>query len=123
VASLVLGGVLDRHPELDVCVSHGGGAISWLAERMEHAARTRPWGTVELAEPGAVTQRLRRIWWDAHVGGPRSLAALLAAFGSDRLVAGTNMAGWDQSSDPSWGDFDLAATMDVNSRRLLRLPG
>jgi len=68
-----------------------------------------------------VEQRLRRIWWDAHVGGPRALAALLATFGSERLVAGTNMAGWDQSRDPSWGDADLAATMDANARRLLRL--
>jgi aminocarboxymuconate-semialdehyde decarboxylase len=121
VTSLVLGGVLDRHPALDICVSHGGGATSWLAERMEHAARTRPWGTEALAEPGAVEQRLRRIWWDAHLGGPRALAALLATFGSERLVAGTNMAGWDQSRDPSWGDVDLAATMDGNARRLLRL--
>jgi len=31
------------------------------------------------------------------------------------------MAGWDQSRDPSWGDADLAATMDANARRLLRL--
>jgi len=120
VSSLVLGGVLDRHPELDVCISHGGGATSWLAERMEHAARTRPWGDATLAEPGAVAERLARLWWDAHVGGPRALASLLATFGPDRLVAGTNLAGWDQSLDPSWGNAGLASTMDANARRLLR---
>ena len=121
VASLVLGGVLDRHPTLDVCVSHGGGATSWLAERMEHAARTRPWGAEALAEPGAVTERLRRVWWDAHVGGPRALAALVATMGTERIVAGTNLAGWDQSLDPAHGDAALAATFDANARRLLRL--
>jgi aminocarboxymuconate-semialdehyde decarboxylase len=121
VSSLVLGGVFDRHPDLDVCMSHGGGATSWLAERMEHAARTRPWAATTLSEPGAVAQRLGRIWWDAHVGGPRSLGALIATFGPDRLVAGTNFAGWDQSPDPSWGDADLASVMDDNARRLLRL--
>ena len=31
-------------PALDVCISHGGGATSWLAERMAHAARTRAVG-------------------------------------------------------------------------------
>jgi aminocarboxymuconate-semialdehyde decarboxylase len=123
VSSLVLGGVLDRHADLDVCVSHGGGAISWLAERMEHAARTRPWADDALGEAGAVSERLRRIWWDAHVGGPVALGALLAAFGPDRLVAGTNLAGWDQTRDPSWGDTALAAAMDANARRLLRLDG
>lgn len=121
VSALVLGGVLDRHPGLDVCMSHGGGASAWLAERMEHAARTRPWGSDALAEPGAVMERLGRFWWDAHVGGPRALASLLAAFGPERLVAGTNLSGWDQSRDPSWGDAALAATMDANARRLLRL--
>ena len=122
VSTLVLGGVLDRHPGLDICVSHGGGATSWLAERIEHAARTRPWAPDALREEGAVTARLARLWWDAHVGGPRALAALLAAFGPGRIVGGTNLAGWDQSDDPAHGDDELAATFDANARRLLRRP-
>ena len=121
VATLILGGVLDRYPALDVCVSHGGGATSWLAERLEHAARTRPWASEQLRDEGAVADRLARLWWDAHVGGPRALHALLDTFGSERVVAGTNLAGWDQSHDPSWGDTDLAAVFDANARRLLRM--
>ena len=121
VATLVLGGVLDRHPALDVCVSHGGGATAWLAERLDHAARTRPWASDALRDEGAVAERLARLWWDAHVGGPRALGMLVEAFGSHHLVAGTNLAGWDQTLDPSWGDRDLAATLDANARRLLRL--
>lgn len=121
VATLVLGGVLDRHPLLDVCMSHGGGATSWLADRIEHAARTRPWASAELSEPGAVASRLGRLWWDAHVGGPQALAALVGAFGTDRLVAGTNLAGWDSSADPTFGDPVLGEVLDANARRLLRL--
>ena len=121
VAALVLGGVLSRHPALDVCVSHGGGATSWLAERMAHAARTRSWADEDLRRDGEVEARLGRLWWDAHVGGPDALAALLRAFGPDRLVAGTNLAGWDAATDPSEGDAGLAAAMDANARRLLRL--
>jgi hypothetical protein len=41
--------------------------------------------------------------------------------GTDRLVGGTNFAGWDQTADPSFGDAGLAATLDANARRLLRL--
>lgn len=121
VATLVLGGVLDRHEALDVCVSHGGGATTWLAERMAHAAATRSWASPALAEPGAIDDRLRRIWWDAHVGGPRALAALLETVGPERIVGGTNFAGWDQHLDPSQGDPGLARTFDDNARRLLRL--
>jgi aminocarboxymuconate-semialdehyde decarboxylase len=122
VAQLVLGGVLDRHPTLDVCVSHGGGATAWLAERLEHAARTRPWAPEALTEPGAVRTRLERLWWDAHVGGKRTLDALISMMGPDRIVAGTNLAGWDQSLDPCHEDPSLATTFDANARRLLRLP-
>ncbi len=121
VSTLVLGGVLERHPALDICVSHGGGATAWLAERLEHAARTRPWSPEWLRDEGAVGQRLKRFWWDAHVGGPKALNALLDAFGPDHLVAGTNLAGWDQSRDPSHGDSELAVVFDANARRLLRL--
>ena len=121
VATLVLGGVLDRHPELDVCISHGGGSTSWLVERLRHAAATRPWSTPELSAPGAVDALLGRLWWDAHVGGPAALGALVATFGTGQLVGGTNLAGWDETADPSFGDAALAATLDANARRLVRL--
>jgi aminocarboxymuconate-semialdehyde decarboxylase len=120
VATLVLGGVLARHPDLDVCISHGGGSTSWLLERMRHAAATRPWAGPDLRRPGAVDEALSRLWWDAHVGGPGSLGVLVATMGTGRLVGGTNFAGWDQTADPSFGDVELAATMDRNARRLLR---
>jgi aminocarboxymuconate-semialdehyde decarboxylase len=121
VATLVLGGVLDRHPGLDVCISHGGGATSWLAERLAHAAATRPWAPASLVPSGAFEAQLRRLWWDAHVGGPRALDALVATVGDERLVGGTNFAGWDQHLDPGHGDVGLAALLDANARRLLRL--
>jgi aminocarboxymuconate-semialdehyde decarboxylase len=121
VATLVLGGVLDRHPGLDVCISHGGGATSWLAERLAHAAATRPWAPRGLEQPGAFEAQLRRLWWDAHVGGPKALAALAATVGTDHLVGGTNFAGWDQHLDIGHGIEGLTAQLDANARRLLRL--
>ncbi|MEX0767940.1 MAG: amidohydrolase family protein [Microthrixaceae bacterium] len=121
VSTLILGGVMNRHPDLDICISHGGGASSWLAERLEHAARTRPWSSEDLREPGAVAALLQRFWWDSHVGGPKALASLIATFGLTRVVAGTNLAGWDQTTDPSFAQPGLADIFDQNARRLLRL--
>ena len=37
VAALVFGGVLERHPGLDVCVSHGGGTAAFLSGRFARA--------------------------------------------------------------------------------------
>lgn len=118
VATLVFGGVLDRHPELDVCLSHGGGALPFLAGRFERATATRPWSQGAVREQGfaAATSRL---WFDSHVHGARQRALLLSVAGADRLVFGTNFSGWDQSAATR-----LDATAEeysANARRLLRL--
>lgn len=120
VATLVLGGVLSRHPSLDICVSHGGGSTALLAERMAHAARTRGWATPEVSGEGDVEELLGRIWWDGHVAGPVALEAVIAAFGDSRVVGGTNFAGWDDHAGVGV-DERRGALFDANATRLLRL--
>lgn len=118
VGSLIYGGVIDRHPNLDICVSHGGGAIAFLAGRFGEAAAKRPWSKGALREPGAFEARLRRMWFDNHVHDARALALLETVVGRDRLVLGTNFAGWDQ---PAGGQTIAApAWLADNARRLLR---
>ncbi|MCZ8133305.1 MAG: amidohydrolase family protein [Steroidobacteraceae bacterium] len=118
VGTLIYGGVLDRHPALDVCFSHGGGAIAFLAGRFAEAARKRPWSNERLREPGAFEARLRRLWYDNHVHDPRSLALLHEVVGRDRVVLGTNFAGWDQPAEGH--EIDAPAWLADNARRLLR---
>ncbi|MBI1385907.1 MAG: amidohydrolase family protein [Rhizobiales bacterium] len=120
VATLIFGGVLERHPKLDVWISHGGGAIPFLAGRLGQAARKRPWATDAMRQDGAFEQALCRLWYDAHVSAGGALELLRQTVGNDRLVYGTNFAGWDQDEaghdhaiDPAWAD---------NARRLLRQP-
>ncbi|MEZ5373288.1 MAG: amidohydrolase family protein [Microthrixaceae bacterium] len=93
VAQLILGGVLDRHPGLRVCVSHGGGATAWLAPRLRTSA-TRMGMTAADIDAG-----LARLWWDSHVGGGAPLRLLIDTVGTDHLVLGTNLAGWDSPSE------------------------
>jgi len=119
VATLIYGGVLDRHPELDLCLSHGGGATPFLFGRMRGAARARNWAPPELKADGAFEERLRRLWFDAHVHDERSLQFLADIVGDQHLVPGTNFAGWDEGRPPHdvWRD-----RLSANARRLLRLP-
>ncbi|MFD1825054.1 MULTISPECIES: amidohydrolase family protein [Mumia] len=118
VSTLILGGVLDRHPGLDVCVSHGGGATALLAGRLASAARRRPWAAPDLAD-GGFERQLRRLWFDTHVHSDRALACLIDAVGTDHLVFGTNFAGWDGAEAPEPGK--LADALSRNATRLLRL--
>lgn len=116
VVALVCGGVLTRFPDLDVCVSHGGGAMPMLADRMRHAMATRPSGSGRAAD---VDEGLARLWFDNHVGGRTAADALVATVGTDRIVLGTNFAGWDDTGPHTHGiDRDVLA---ANAARLLRL--
>ncbi len=120
VAALIFGGVLERHPLLDVCVSHGGGAAAFLAGRFERAVAKRPWASDELREHG-FAHYYRKLWFDTHVHGDDALGLLTTAAGTDRLVFGTNFAGWDAGEPEESGE--LSEVLSRNARRLLRLDG
>jgi aminocarboxymuconate-semialdehyde decarboxylase len=116
VACVIYGGVLDRHPSLDLCFSHGGGAAAFMAGRLEHQGRTRPWAR---ANPVDFAGGLRRLWFDQHVHDDASLDLVTARVGLDRLVVGTNLAGWDAPTEP--GHIPFRPEYDSNARQLLRL--
>jgi aminocarboxymuconate-semialdehyde decarboxylase len=116
VTHLVFGRVLERHPRLDVCLSHGGGASAFMRGRLEHQGRTRPWAR---ENPVDFTAGLRRMWFDQHVHDDTALTLLTDAVGMDRLVVGTNLAGWDAPSSPD--EIPYRSEYDDNARRLLRL--
>ncbi len=116
-AALVFGGVLDRHPSLDVCVSHGGGAIAFVADKFSFAARTRPWVPEAVREHG-FEHYLRRLWFDDHVHGAAARALVAATASPDRLVFGTNYGGWD--SGGAHATSPEVAALTSNAERLLR---
>jgi aminocarboxymuconate-semialdehyde decarboxylase len=119
VATLIYGGVLDRHPDLDLCISHGGGATAFMLGRMARAARKRPWSPDYLRADGAFEERLARLWMDSHVDGAGSYDLLVSAVGDDRLVYGTNFAGWD--APDSAAEHRPPLKLADNARRLLRM--
>lgn len=121
VAALIFGGVLHRHPQLDVCVSHGGGAAAYVAGRFARAvAAPRPWVPEWLQEEGLDAQ-MRRLWFDTHVHSEPALELLTTVVGTERLVFGTNFAGWDAGSDVVGEVGDLMPTLSTNAMKLLRL--
>jgi aminocarboxymuconate-semialdehyde decarboxylase len=119
VAALVFGGVLERHPGLDVCVSHGGGAAAFVSGRFTQAVEKRAWASRALKDNG-FEYYYRRLWFDTHVHDALSLDLLVAHAGTERLVFGTNFAGWDSGGDDH-PHGDLATALTANATRLLRL--
>lgn len=118
-ATLIFGGVLERHPTLDACISHGGGTSAFLFGRLRHAARTRRWAPGWLSRDGAFEEFYQRLWFDCVVHEPGSLELLVGHAGVRNVVLGTNFAGWDQEPIPDLGEY--GPVFAENGRRLLRL--
>ena len=111
VASLVLGGVMERHPKLDVCISHGGGAITFLAQRFDSMAAF-------MGNTSHFVEDLKLLWFDSHLEEGRAQDLVIDTVGADRMVYGTNFGGWDTPNEVT--DFDRS--LSKNAIRLLRLP-
>ncbi|MEU8710005.1 amidohydrolase family protein [Streptomyces sp. NPDC048565] len=87
-SDLLLRGVLTRHPRIRWVLTHGGGALPLLADRMDMFSAVVGGGAKDA--PSAVEQ-LGRLWYDmAGTPFPRQIPALGAAFGTDRLLYGSD---------------------------------
>ena len=120
VATLIFGGVLHRHPDIDVCLSHAGGTMTSLIGRFNRACTKRAWVPEHLQYEGAFEESLKRLWFDTHVHDARVLEWVIEIMGTDKLLLGTNFAGWDQHAMTQDVDAALADKMAANAKRLLR---
>jgi len=89
ICSIILGGVLDRLPDLKIAFAHGGGAFPFTIGRIEHGYRTRPdlVGGESTREPRSY---LNRIYLDTLVHDAEALKYLIALMGPSRLALGTD---------------------------------
>jgi aminocarboxymuconate-semialdehyde decarboxylase len=129
VGSLLWSGVLDRFPSLVLILSHGGGALPYLAGRfdcMHERSDRAATGIASVAPPSAY---LTRLHYDTLLHDPASLRFLASRAGADRLVIGTDDGFPPADHDPLGSlrraGFDADAMRriaDDNPRRLFRLP-
>jgi aminocarboxymuconate-semialdehyde decarboxylase len=87
-ASLVFGGVLDRHPGLKICLSHGGGFVPYQAGRFRHGFKVRPEARVNLKETPEVS--IARLYYDTITHATPALEFLIASAGADHVLLGSD---------------------------------
>ena len=103
IASVVLGGVLDRHPELRLLFAHGGGAFPGLLGRVEAGFHARP----DLAATATDTEprdAVRRIYVDSLTHDPDALRFIAGIVGEDRIALGTDYPFPLGEADPGCDD-------------------
>jgi len=123
-ASLVFGGVLDRHPKLKVLLVHGGGFVPYQAGRWVHGWHVR-------GEPKVNVKRspepwLDRFYYDTILHAKPQLEFLIASVGPGRVLLGSDYP-YDMGTGEcvrqvkalSLAEADKAAVLNGNALALL----
>jgi aminocarboxymuconate-semialdehyde decarboxylase len=86
--SLVFGGVLERYPNMTICLCHGGGFVPYQAGRFLHAFDVRAEPKARLRDSPAAS--LARLHYDTIVHSPRALEFLIATAGPEHVLLGSD---------------------------------
>ena len=116
ISHFILGGVLDRHPDLHVIIAHGGGFYPFYAGRFDHAWKARP--EVRKLCPQAPSTYLKRFWYDTCVFDPVLIARLVETVGAARVMLGSDYP-FDMGDDDPVGTFDKAGIKAADRKGVL----
>jgi aminocarboxymuconate-semialdehyde decarboxylase len=87
-ASLVYGGVMDKFPNLKICLSHGGGYTAFGAGRMDRGWQVRSEARATLAQPPS--RYLSDFYYDCLTHSEDALRFLIDTVGIDQVVMGSD---------------------------------
>ena len=87
-ASLVFGGVMDKCPDLKVCLAHGGGYTCFGIGRMDRGWQVRSEARVNIQQPPSAY--LSKFYYDCLTHSEAALRYLIDTVGIDRIVFGTD---------------------------------
>ena len=117
VATLIFGGVLEKCPDLKVCVAHGGGPACFGLGRLDRGWQVRSEARVNISKPPSAY--MRRLYYDTVVMSETALRFLIDSVGIDRVVLGSDypFVPWDPSP-AGWVQELESLTQDEKDRIL-----
>ena len=89
MASVTMGGVVEKFPKLKLCFAHGGGAFAPTIGRLHHGFVMRP----DLCQTRTTTSPrdlLSHLYIDSLVHDEAMLHHLISLFGADHIALGTD---------------------------------
>jgi aminocarboxymuconate-semialdehyde decarboxylase len=85
---LIFDGVMERHPRLKIVLPHAGGYLAHYWARMDHAYKARPDTHGQMKRKPS--NYLERFYFDTITFDQGMLAHLIARFGADHVLLGTD---------------------------------
>jgi aminocarboxymuconate-semialdehyde decarboxylase len=126
LSHMIFSGFLDRHPEIRIVASHGGGYLPSYIGRSDNCYAATP-GCQQIEK--APSEYLRQLYYDTLVYSPDNLRHLISEVGADRVVLGTDYPFPIMSQDPvgdalavgDLSDSELEAILGATAAALLGL--
>jgi aminocarboxymuconate-semialdehyde decarboxylase len=125
-AQLIFSGVLDRFPNLRICLGQAGGFLPYIIGRLDAGFRARPECSRNISQPP--TTYLRRFFYDTIIHSANSSAFLIKTVGADRVMLGTDFPFDMNATSPiadleqqSLSEADQNAIYSETARRFLGL--
>ena len=87
-ASFVFGGVMDKCPDLKICLAHGGGYTCYGIGRMDRGWQVRSEARINIQQPPSAY--LKKFYYDCLTHSEAALRYLIDTVGVDRVVFGTD---------------------------------
>lgn len=97
-ASLLLGGVMARHPRLKALIAHAGGYVNFGVGRMDRGWTVRSEARRAIGLPPS--NYLDRLYFDSLTWNDRALRFLIDTVGSDQVVLGSDWSDPLADADP-----------------------
>jgi aminocarboxymuconate-semialdehyde decarboxylase len=91
-AALVFGGVMDKFPDLRICLAHGGGYVCYAIGRIDWGWQWRPEAQVNISR--APSTYLNSFYYDCITHSEAALRFLIDSVGADRVVFGSDYPGF-----------------------------
>jgi aminocarboxymuconate-semialdehyde decarboxylase len=112
-AHLAMAGIVERYPNITFCLAHGGGTIAALAGRLQRGRDTRRAGIDEHVETPRIA--LRRFCVDCITHDPAALDLVVATFGKDRVLFGSDWPFSMGLQNPT----EALSTLDDSTRQMI----
>jgi predicted TIM-barrel fold metal-dependent hydrolase len=93
---LILDGLFDRHPDLQVILGHVGGVLPYIVGRIDYESGRIPGGTGALTT--APSEHLRKLHVDTVSAWPPAMGLAIDFFGADRVLWASDHPFWDPNT-------------------------